>query len=73
MSKRKFQPGQKVGHWTVAFYTAKGRYVCRCVCGTEKSVDVQSLERGKSKSCGCRMVELSLETKAFMRKFLGVA
>lgn len=28
-------------------------YICRCSCGTEKSILADSLKKGRSKSCGC--------------------
>jgi hypothetical protein len=31
----------------------KGRYICKCDCGTERIVYAQSLRAGTSKSCGC--------------------
>lgn len=35
-------------------YKSKGkRYICKCECGTERSVSKSSLLSGKSKSCGC--------------------
>lgn len=63
--KKKFSPGEIRGHWTILKYGKPGHYLCRCICGKEKEVDVQGLERGRSKSCGCKMVELTKETKAF--------
>ena len=49
------------GKWTVLKedidrigYKSKGkRYICKCECGTIKSVSKSSLISGKSKSCGC--------------------
>ena len=36
--------------------TCRGRtwWLCRCECGTEKSLDISNLKRGKPKSCGCK-------------------
>lgn len=31
----------------------KARWLCRCVCGTERAVSVSDLNSGKSLSCGC--------------------
>lgn len=51
--------GEKFGRWTVVGETAwpRGRAVvlCRCDCGTERDVLVQSLRRKDraSSSCGC--------------------
>lgn len=47
--------GQRYGEWTVLNYD-KSRpryYICRCSCGTEKSVFGSTLINGISKSCGC--------------------
>ena len=53
--------GKKIGFWTVlrrVQYRTRGgnalvAYLCRCVCGKEKSVLKSSLEKGVSMSCGC--------------------
>lgn len=53
--------GDSFGKWTVlredkdkSKYKSKGkRYICKCECGTERSVSKSSLLSGKSKSCGC--------------------
>lgn len=49
---------QKFSRWTVI---RKGKnaikrpvnWVCKCICGIERSVSSQSLRNGSSKSCGC--------------------
>jgi len=52
--------GRKFGEWSVlhfdetSYAKKHGRYICRCSCGTEKSVIGYSLTAGKSKSCGCK-------------------
>lgn len=33
------------------------KILVRCECGTEKRVSLSSLRHGRSKSCGCGMVE----------------
>lgn len=33
--------------------TAMRKVVCKCTCGTEKEIDLNSIKRGKSTSCGC--------------------
>jgi hypothetical protein len=50
---------QVFGRWTVLRQdTQKEHYfICRCSCGTERSVDYRELERGNSSSCGCLMRE----------------
>src|SRR5271166_1926985 len=30
-----------------------GKVLCRCVCGTERLVEVRNLKSGASQSCGC--------------------
>jgi hypothetical protein len=49
--------GKIFGNWKVLkFDSKKNRYnfwLCRCVCGTERSVNGTSLKNGTSKSCGC--------------------
>lgn len=35
------------------------RWLCRCVCGNEKAVNVELLKHGKTTSCGCRRREVS--------------
>jgi hypothetical protein len=35
------------------------RWMCRCVCGTEKNIDGTALKGGLTNSCGCLRVELT--------------
>lgn len=49
--------GTTIGRWTV-IAEAPRRYgirclLCRCACGTERSVLIGALRTGASKSCGC--------------------
>lgn len=59
--------GQSFNRWTVLSYAEKrpgqnhARWLCRCECGTERTVDHYHLVAGNSKSCGCFMVERSKE------------
>ena len=55
--------GDPFGLWTVIRetdgYFKDGKkldraFLCRCVCGKQKEVKLQSLKRGESKSCGCQ-------------------
>lgn len=50
--------GQQFGLWTVLQRdtTKQGppAYICRCACGTERSVDKRALKAGRTLSCGCR-------------------
>lgn len=52
---------KKFGRWLVVRFDKKvGGYRfwwCKCECGKEKSVKGYSLVSGKSKSCGCWMIE----------------
>src|SRR5262245_37486772 len=60
--------GERFGRWTVLAihperYCWKGScaalWFCRCDCGTERIVFVESLRAGRSKSCGCLSRELA--------------
>jgi hypothetical protein len=48
--------GRIFGEWEVLRFDAikngKAYWVCRCSCGTERSVVGSNLRRGKSRSCG---------------------
>lgn len=56
--------GQRFGHWTALSPTDQRgndrsvRWLCRCDCGAEDVVAVNSLRRGFSKSCGCTKPEI---------------
>lgn len=54
---RKKLEGKKIGRWSVLKYEGNKKYTCQCECGNIKSVDNQSLRRGKSLSCGCLQIE----------------
>lgn len=49
------------GHWTVLHidpvYSRQARWVCRCRCGTIKSIRGYCLRSGSSRSCGCAREE----------------
>ena len=51
------EAGKQYGEWSViARAPNRGRqtmWLCRCSCGTERSVSGANLRRGHSKSCGC--------------------
>jgi hypothetical protein len=56
--------GMKFGRWTIKkfLYETKHRdkyYLCVCDCGTEKEVNLKSMKRGLSTSCGCRRSEVT--------------
>ena len=46
--------GRQFGDWEVLSYSGKGKYLCRCICGTEKEVLKVNLLNGSSTSCGHR-------------------
>ncbi|MFH5806046.1 HNH endonuclease [Alienimonas sp. DA493] len=52
-------PGDPFGRWTavepakLGQHGAVKRWLCRCDCGTERSIDATELRRGKVNSCGC--------------------
>jgi hypothetical protein len=49
--------GEKIGRWTVINKSGVN-WLCRCKCGTERSVNKYSLTRGDTRSCGCLRNEL---------------
>lgn len=58
--------GHKFGRWVVIkrngfMYGNYPAWLCRCECGTEKTVAAYSLIKGKSTSCGCKRKETSVE------------
>lgn len=61
--KFQFYTGQQFGYWKILGPKIErnkngGRVVlCQCCCGAIKYVLVESLVRGRSKSCGCRRAE----------------
>ena len=66
--------GTRFGRWTVVgdgpAETARFvRVLCRCDCGTEKSVIVDSLKTGRSRSCGCGRGNYRVEVPAVGTRF----
>ena len=57
--------GQKIGRWTILEQlpersrSGHSRFLCRCDCGTEKTVLGYKIRLGSSTSCGCISRELS--------------
>ena len=46
--------GRVFNHWTVVAHAGKkGRWNCKCECGTERVIFGPDLTRGETKSCGC--------------------
>lgn len=55
--------GQQFERWTVLRPDGVDRhgfkkFLCRCACGTERSVLAHSLRHGRSRSCGCRRADM---------------
>ena len=62
--KREIHAGDVCGQWTVLTPDAGSdppRWLCRCACGTEKSVLERSLIYGQSRSCGCLKLRRAAE------------
>jgi len=58
---------KKYGYWTVLHETsrnAKGERMikCRCICDTIKNIKLIYLEKGVTKSCGCKRGQLVSQT-----------
>lgn len=54
--------GQKFGRWTVLARAGKSPsdaalYLCKCECGSEKVLQINTLTSGQSNSCGCLTIE----------------
>ena len=54
--------GKRFHRWTVTGRaenspTGRTQWLCRCDCGTERVVTGSTLKNGRSRSCGCLMVE----------------
>lgn len=58
--------GMRFGRWTVVSHISHGMWVCRCDCGSERSIASRSLRIGNSKSCGCLKKELASERHNFL-------
>lgn len=65
MSKLIDLTSQAFGRWTVLQYdcTKNGEayWLCKCTCGTVRSVNGYHLRSGRSTSCGCYSAELKRE------------
>jgi hypothetical protein len=64
MGKPKDITGQRFGRLIAVKRTGKSNngtsfWLCKCDCGNEKIVNIDILNRGKSKSCGCLRSEVS--------------
>lgn len=61
MKTRRKKPRAPItfGRWTVLGKLSGRVVLCRCSCGTKRIVNVSTLRRGKSRSCGCYRREWS--------------
>lgn len=53
--------GQTFERWTVLEYLGNSKWLCKCECGTVKSVQLAHLKNGTSLSCGCYAKEKTAE------------
>lgn len=69
--------GSQFGRWTVlraseqmdgANHKKAKYWLCKCQCGTIKTVSQTSLKSGRSKSCGCLWLETMSKPKANRKK-----
>ena len=71
--RKKINIGDRHGRWTVVGEVAPGTHtkrrhvLCRCDCGTEKSVDIYSLTGGGTYSCGCHRSETTRKRNSYQR------
>lgn len=54
-----FIQGRKFGRLTMLTKLPNNRALCLCDCGTEKSITISHIIRGKIQSCGCLHKELA--------------
>lgn len=62
--KLSYKVGDRLSNWTVIALAptidSKGtRWLCRCACGTTKTLYQSSMKRGETKSCGCLRSKLT--------------
>ena len=56
---RKYElAGTKIGRWLVLVKVIHKGWLCRCDCGTEKTIPTENLVSKASKSCGCWNLEV---------------
>lgn len=51
--------GDRFGRYTILSRCPEYRFICKCDCGTVKSVPGYCLLRGDSRSCGCLMAQIA--------------
>ena len=59
--------GLKRGRLTVLEYVGSSNWLCRCDCGTVKTIKANRIYHGRTKSCGCLQKEEA--AKAMRRTF----
>ena len=64
--------GKKYNHWTIMDISTKHRVcgvevICKCDCGTIRTIQLSSLKRNKTKSCGC-INKVTYDTKSKLYK-----
>lgn len=64
----KDEAGNTYGLWRVCFRVPSSkdgaRWYCECACGNDGIVRGQQLRSGRSRSCGCNMLEAQREARA---------
>ena len=62
--------GTLFGNWTIISSPNREkrtiRYLCRCICGTERLIEGTSLRAGKTTSCGCNWYKLQGQRKPLL-------
>lgn len=53
----RIEAGKEYGWWTAVKYEGNELWTCRCRCGTVRQVRAEHLSSGRSKSCGCKLIE----------------
>lgn len=64
--------GQKYNHWTIIDISTRPKlcgieFICKCDCGTIRTIQLSSLIRNKTKSCGC-INRVNYDTKSSLYK-----
>ena len=64
--------GQKYNHWTIIDISTRPKlcgieFICKCDCGTIRTIQLSSLIRNKTKSCGC-INKVNYNTKSSLYK-----
>ena len=66
--KQAIRAGDRFGRWTVIDPTERSAVLCRCDCGSERTVFAGNLLMRRSSSCGCFKSERSRERGRANRK-----